>query len=92
MAEISPATREAQSECEGGYGMMRGMGHRLPVSALLSFALVAFTVEADNEAEHRLPHRTTRGGSATGGGSLADFDSDVVQLHGMGAGAGNHGT
>ena len=31
----------------------------LPLSALLSQALVAFTVEADNETEHRLPHRTT---------------------------------
>jgi methyltransferase (TIGR00027 family) len=33
---------------------------RLPLSALLSQALVAFTIEADNEAEHRLPHHTTR--------------------------------
>jgi hypothetical protein len=31
----------------------------LPLSALLSQALVAFTIEADNEAEHSLPHRTT---------------------------------
>jgi methyltransferase (TIGR00027 family) len=31
----------------------------LSLSALLSQALVAFTVELDNEAEHRLPHRTT---------------------------------
>ncbi|HEX4399471.1 MAG TPA: hypothetical protein VH136_17660, partial [Trebonia sp.] len=31
---------------------------RLPLSALLSQALVAFTIEADNEAEHRLPHTT----------------------------------
>jgi methyltransferase (TIGR00027 family) len=30
----------------------------LPLSALLSQALVAFTVEADNETEHRLPHRS----------------------------------
>src|SRR5260370_32121794 len=29
------------------------------LSALLSQALVAFTIEFDNEAEHRLPHRTT---------------------------------
>lgn len=39
------------------------MAHRLPLSALLSFALVAFTIEADNEAEHRLPHRTSRYGA-----------------------------
>jgi DNA-binding MarR family transcriptional regulator len=35
------------------------MARRLPLSTLLSFALVAFTVEFDNEAEHRLPHRTS---------------------------------
>ena len=35
----------------------------LPLSALLSQALVAFTIEFDNEAEHRLPHRTTSHGS-----------------------------
>lgn len=35
------------------------MAGRLPLSALLSFALVAFTIEFDNEAEHRLPHRTS---------------------------------
>ncbi len=29
------------------------------VSALLSQALVAFTIELDNEFEHRSPHRTT---------------------------------
>ncbi len=38
------------------------MARRLPLSALLSFALVAFTIETDNEAEHRIPHRTTRHG------------------------------
>jgi methyltransferase (TIGR00027 family) len=36
----------------------------LPLSALLSQALVAFTVEADNETEHRLPHRTQDHGLA----------------------------
>lgn len=34
----------------------------LPLSALLSQALVAVTIEIDNEAEHRMPHRTTRHG------------------------------
>jgi DNA-binding MarR family transcriptional regulator len=41
--------------------------HSLP--ALLSQALVAFTIEFDNEFEHRMPHRTARGpaaGSAAG--------------------------
>jgi hypothetical protein len=37
----------------------------LSLSALLSQVLVAFTLEFDNEAEHRLPHRTTNFG--TGG-------------------------
>ncbi len=33
----------------------------LPLTTLLSQALVAFTIEFDNEAEHRIQHRTTRG-------------------------------
>ncbi len=33
-----------------------------PLPTLLSQALVADTIELDNEAEHRLPHRTTRHG------------------------------
>jgi methyltransferase (TIGR00027 family) len=49
-------------------------------SALLSQALVALTVELDNEAEHRLPHRTTNYGSAGQGDgpwlvSLAMFEN-----------------
>ena len=32
----------------------------LPLPTLLSQVLVAHTIELDNEAEHRLPHRTTR--------------------------------
>jgi hypothetical protein len=40
------------------------MSERLPLPTLLSFALVAFTIEFDNEADHRLPHRTTRSGGA----------------------------
>ncbi|HEX3270443.1 MAG TPA: MarR family winged helix-turn-helix transcriptional regulator [Ktedonobacterales bacterium] len=39
---------------------------RLPLSTLLSWALVAFTVEFDNEFEHRAPHRTTSFGSTSG--------------------------
>lgn len=38
----------------------------LPLSTLLSQTLVAFTIEFDNEFEHRVPHRTTIFGS-TGG-------------------------
>jgi hypothetical protein len=39
----------------------------LALSALLSQALVAFTIEFDNEAEHRLPHRTTNHGASSHG-------------------------
>jgi DNA-binding MarR family transcriptional regulator len=35
----------------------------LPLSALLSQALVAFTLEFDNEFERQMPHRTTNHGS-----------------------------
>jgi len=42
----------------------------LSLSALLSQALVAFTIECDNEAEHRIPHRTQDyGASAQGDGA-----------------------
>src|SRR5579859_541141 len=52
----------------------------LSLSALLSQVLVAFTIEVDNEAEHRLPHRTTDHGVAgTGTGtwltSVAMFEN-----------------
>ena len=39
----------------------------VPLPTLLSQPLIAFTIEFDNEAEHRLPHRTTRGGPSGGG-------------------------
>ena len=39
----------------------------LPLSALLSQALVAFTIEVDNEGEHRIPHRTTDYGASSQG-------------------------
>jgi hypothetical protein len=35
---------------------------QLPLPTLLSQVLVAYTIEFDNEAEHRLPHRTTSHG------------------------------
>jgi hypothetical protein len=38
----------------------------LPLSALLSHTLVAFTIEFDNEFEHQMPHRTTSHGSTRG--------------------------
>jgi hypothetical protein len=42
------------------------MSGRLPLPTLLSQTLVAYTVEFDNEFEHRMPHRTTRDGAAGG--------------------------
>ena len=39
---------------------------RLSLSTLLSWALVAFTIEFDNEFERRTPHRTTNFGSTSG--------------------------
>ena len=39
----------------------------LPLSSLLSQALVAFTIEFDNEAERRIRHRTTNHGGTPGG-------------------------
>jgi DNA-binding MarR family transcriptional regulator len=38
-------------------------GTKLPLATLLSHALVAFTIEFDNEVEHQLPHRTTNHGA-----------------------------
>ena len=38
----------------------------IPLHALLSHALVAFTIEFDNEFERRMPHRTTQGGGSPG--------------------------
>lgn len=40
----------------------------LPLSALLSEALVAFTIEFDNEFERQMPHVTTNRGSTGGSG------------------------
>src|SRR5207344_2755868 len=52
----------------------QGHNGALPLSALLSQALVAFTIEFDNEAEHRLPHRTTgHGASGPGDGAPAPW-------------------
>jgi DNA-binding MarR family transcriptional regulator len=55
------------------------MDRRLPLSALLSHALVAFTIEFDNEFEHRVPHRTTNHGS-TGSGNSPWLVSMVMWL------------
>ena len=46
-----------------------GKAGRLPLSALLSQVLVAFTIECDNEFERQVPHRTSNYGSTAGGGT-----------------------
>jgi DNA-binding MarR family transcriptional regulator len=53
--------------------MMRDMSSELPLSALLSQALVAFTIELDNEFERRMPHRTTNFGV---GGPTASLSAE----------------
>ena len=50
----------------------------LPLSALLSQALVAFTIEADNEAEHRMPHRTTSDGASPGAPPGAPWNTSLL--------------
>ncbi|MGA3027598.1 MAG: MarR family winged helix-turn-helix transcriptional regulator [Bryobacteraceae bacterium] len=42
------------------------MAAGLPLSALLSQVLVAFTIEFDNKFERQMPHRTTSHGSSAG--------------------------
>lgn len=49
-----------------GATMIVGMEGKLPLPALLSQAMVAFTIEFDNEFEHQTPHRTTNHGSTPG--------------------------
>ena len=66
---VPPAGRAAPRRGPGGaaaQGTPPESPAALPLSALLSQALVAFTVEADNETEHRLPHRTQDYGLAPG--------------------------
>jgi hypothetical protein len=55
------------------------MNGRLPLPTHLSHALVAFTIEFDNEFEHRVPHRTTNHGS-TGSRSSPWLVSMVMWL------------
>jgi hypothetical protein len=43
---------------------------RLPFSALLSQALVAFIIEFDNEFERQMPHRTSDHGRTQGQGTV----------------------
>jgi DNA-binding MarR family transcriptional regulator len=60
----SSPPRPARLQKPQGYQQPQGS---LSLSALLSQVLVAFTIEFDNEAEHRIPHRTTNFGAASHG-------------------------
>ena len=51
---------------------------RLSLSALLSQALAGYTIEFDNEAEHRLPHRTARYGPTPGAPADAPWMTSLV--------------
>lgn len=59
------------------------MSSRVPISTLLSQVLVAFTIEFDNEAEHQLPHRTTRHGSTADSGHGPWLVSAVMWMNCM---------
>jgi len=61
---------------------------RLPLSALLSQTLVGYTIEFDNEAEHRLPHRTQDHGRSPGAAADAPWLTSLV----MWANCLRHGT
>ena len=56
---------------------------RLPLSALISHALVTFAIEVDNEFEHQMPHRTTRHGSTPGSKRVPWLVSMAMWAHCM---------
>jgi hypothetical protein len=59
------------------------MDSSLPLPTLLSNALVAFTIEFDNEFEHQAPHRTTNHGSTPGAFRAPWLVSMAMWLHFM---------
>src|ERR1700751_3730379 len=59
------------------------MDESLPLAALLSEVLVAFTIEFDNEFEQRVPHRTTNHGSTGDPGSVPWLVSMTMWLQVM---------
>jgi len=67
----------------GAVGDTRRVGARLPLPALLSHLLVAFTIEFDNEFEHQMPHRTTKHGSSPGEGARPWLVSMAMWAHCM---------
>jgi methyltransferase (TIGR00027 family) len=63
---IRPASTAPRPHLAGQPGPVAAVDRALPVQ--LSQALVAFTIEFDNEFEHQIQHRTTRGPAAGSGG------------------------
>jgi DNA-binding MarR family transcriptional regulator len=55
----------------------------LPLPALASQLFVAFVIEADNEFEHQMPHRTTRHGRVAGTGPRPWLVSLAMWAHCM---------
>lgn len=57
------------------------MAGALPLCALLSQALVAFTIEFDNEFEHQTPHRTTNHSSTSPSAAAPWLVSMAIWIH-----------
>jgi methyltransferase (TIGR00027 family) len=73
LAGVGPPAPAPSQPCQSSQPS-QGRSGALPLSALLSQALVAYTIEFDNEAERRLPHRTTsHGASGPGDGAPASW-------------------
>ena len=70
-----PAPRETTASVPDATLAVTGS---LPLSALQSHALVAFTIEFDNEAEHRIPHRTASYGLSPGASAGALWLTSLV--------------
>jgi hypothetical protein len=72
MTDVSSRSRSVDSQATTQYtACMEHMFANqpdgpLPLSTLLSQALVAFIIEFDNEFEHQMPHRTTNHGTTPG--------------------------
>src|SRR5215469_1367933 len=69
MARQAPVRPQDAGRAHGMTDTGSGAG-RLPLSALLSQALVAFVIEFDNEFERQMPHRTTDRGRTQGQGKV----------------------
>jgi methyltransferase (TIGR00027 family) len=77
--ERSPLTPPAPpASAPAGTRSPEALPGELPLSALLSHALVAHTIEFDNEAERRLPHRTQAYGVAAGSPRDAPWLTSLV--------------